>query len=153
MSGPPAEASVAPAGVHPPARRLMSLDALRGFDMFWIVGGEEVVHALYKAWPCGPLHFLDVQMDHKAWEGVTFYDLIFPLFVFIVGASLVFSVPRMIERSGKAAAVRRICLRSLVLYLLGVFFYGGFGQGGGPVRWVGGVLRALLCFFFFCFFF
>ena len=100
----PAEASQP--SVAGPTRRLMSLDALRGLDMFWIVGGEEIVHALYKAWPHPPLHMLDVQMDHTVWEGVTFYDLIFPLFVFIVGASLVFSVTKMIERSGKAAALK-----------------------------------------------
>ena len=126
----------------------MSLDALRGFDMFWIVGGEEIVHALYKTWPHGPLHLLDVQMDHKAWEGVTFYDLIFPLFVFIVGASLVFSVTKMIERSGKAAALKRIFFRSLVLYLLGVFFYGGLAKGVEGVRWMGVLQRISLSYFF-----
>ncbi len=131
-----------------PTRRLMSLDALRGFDMFWIVGGEEIVHALYKAWPRPPLHMLDVQMDHTVWEGVTFYDLIFPLFVFIVGASLVFSVTKMIERSGKAAALKRIFFRSLVLYLLGVFFYGGLAKGLDHVRWMGVLQRIALSYFF-----
>src|ERR1051325_7440558 len=101
-----------PAALKTPTKRLLSLDALRGFDMFWIVGGEEVVHALYKAWPCAPMRLLDAQMDHKSWQGVTFYDLIFPLFVFIVGASLVFSIPRMIERKGMAGALQRIFLRS-----------------------------------------
>src|SRR5437016_11336461 len=90
-----------------PTRRLMSLDALRGFDMFWIVGGEEIVHALYKGLPCAPLRVLDRQMDHKPWAGVAFYDLIFPLFVFIVGASMVFSLSRTIEQSGQAAALER----------------------------------------------
>jgi predicted acyltransferase len=126
----------------------MSLDALRGFDMFWIVGGEEIVHALYKAWPCGPLHFLDGQMDHKAWQGVTFYDLIFPLFVFIVGTSLVFSIPRMIERNGKAAALKRIFLRSLLLYLLGLFVYGGLAKGVDHIRWMGVLQRIALSYFF-----
>jgi predicted acyltransferase len=126
----------------------MSLDALRGFDMFWIVGGEEIVHALYKAWPCGPLHFLNIQMDHKAWDGVTFYDLIFPLFIFIVGASLVFSVSRMIERIGKSAALKRIFFRSLILYLLGLFFYGGLAKGLDHVRWMGVLQRIALCYFF-----
>ncbi len=131
-----------------PTRRLMSLDALRGFDMFWIVGGEEIVHALYKAWPHGPLRVLDKQMDHKPWEGVAFYDLIFPLFVFIVGASLVFSVTKMIERNGKAAAIKRIFIRSLVLYLLGVFFYGGLAKGVEGVRWMGVLQRIALSYFF-----
>ena len=141
-----AEASQPP--VAAPTRRLMSLDALRGFDMFWIVGGEEIVHALYRAWPHPPLHLLDVQMDHKAWEGVTFYDLIFPLFVFIVGASLVFSITKMIERNGKAAALKRIFFRSLVLYLLGVFFYGGLAKGVDHVRWMGVLQRIALSYFF-----
>src|SRR6266481_7357815 len=131
-----------------PTRRLMSLDALRGFDMFWIVGGEEIVHALYKAWPHGPLRVLDKQIDHKPWEGVAFYDLIFPLFVFIVGASLVFSVTKMIERNGKAAAIKRIFIRSLVLYLLGVFFYGGLAKGVEGVRWMGVLQRISLSYFF-----
>src|SRR5436309_599209 len=137
-----------PAGAAIPARRLMSLDALRGFDMFWIVGGEEVVHALYKAWSHGPLHFLDAQMDHKAWAGVTFYDLIFPLFVFIVGASLVFALPRMIERKGKAAAVKRIFLRSLALYALGLVYYGGLIKGLDHIRWMGVLQRIALSYFF-----
>jgi hypothetical protein len=44
----------------------MSLDALRGFDMFWIVGGEEIVHGFYEAWPAGPLSLLSHQLNHKA---------------------------------------------------------------------------------------
>ena len=91
-----------------PTRRLMSLDALRGFDMFWIVGGEELVHALHKAWPNQVTGLLDRQMDHQPWEGVHFYDLIFPLFVFMVGASLVFSLSRLLEQQGRAAAFKRI---------------------------------------------
>jgi predicted acyltransferase len=137
------------------SRRLLSLDALRGFDMFWIVGGEEVVHALYKAWPSGPTRLLAKQMDHTPWAGVTFYDLIFPLFVFIVGTSLVFSIPRMIEREGRAAAIKRIVFRSLVLYLFGVLVYDGLAHGIEGIRWMGVLQRIALSYFFtsliFCF--
>lgn len=126
----------------------MSLDALRGFDMFWIVGGEEVVHALYRAWPSPPLHLLDSQMDHKPWQGVAFYDLIFPLFVFIVGASLVFSITRMIEQEGKAAALKRIFFRSLLLYTLGLFYYGGISKGVDHIRWMGVLQRIAISYFF-----
>ena len=52
------------------------------------------------------------QMDHVKWEGFHFYDLIFPLFVFVVGVSIVFSIRRMVERAGRKAAVRRIVIRS-----------------------------------------
>lgn len=139
-----------------PVRRLLSLDALRGFDMFWIVGGEELIHALYRAWPLAPLRVLNNQMDHSAWAGVTCYDLIFPLFVFIVGASLVFSLSRLIEQHGRAAALKRVFFRSVVLYLFGLLVYGGISKGFDQVRWMGVLQRIALCYLFtsliFCFF-
>ncbi len=126
----------------------MSLDALRGFDMFWIVGGEELVHALYKGWPNGLTGLLHRQMDHQPWQGVHFYDLIFPLFVFIVGASIVFSLSRTIEQVGKAAALKRIFFRSLVLYGFGLLVYGGLSKGIEQVRWMGVLQRIALCYLF-----
>src|SRR5437773_9955028 len=87
----------------PASQRLMSLDALRGFDMFWIVGAEEIVHALHRASPGGVAGWMATQMSHKEWEGVQFYDLIFPLFVFIAGVSMVFSLSKIVQESGKIA--------------------------------------------------
>lgn len=141
--------SLAPEPATPAlAQRLLSLDALRGFDMFWIVGGEELIHALRKTSDAAPIRLLDEQFDHKAWEGFGFYDLIFPLFVFIVGVSLVFSITRTIERAGKRAALKRIVLRSLVLFLIGVFLYGGLAKGLDQVRWLGVLQRIALSYFF-----
>ncbi|HZR18223.1 MAG TPA: DUF5009 domain-containing protein [Verrucomicrobiae bacterium] len=149
-------ASVSPTIAHtpvqtasPPAtRRLMSLDALRGFDMFWIVGGEELIHALYKAWPNGFTRMVDVQMDHQPWAGVHFYDLIFPLFVFMVGASIVFSLTKTIEQVGKAAALKRILIRSIILYCFGLLVYGGISKGIDEIRWMGVLQRIALCYLF-----
>src|SRR4051812_30913846 len=61
-------------------QRLVSLDALRGFDMFWIVGGDRFFRALMKwgDWSFSPV--VIEQLDHVAWEGFRFYDMIFPLF-------------------------------------------------------------------------
>jgi predicted acyltransferase len=129
-----------------PPRRLLSVDALRGFDMFWIVGGDSLVNALSAAIPVAPLLLLNRQMDHKAWEGVAFYDLIFPLFVFIVGVSLVFSLSRMIEREGKGAALKRIVIRSLILYAFGLVQYGGIAKGLDHVRWMGVLQRIAICY-------
>ena len=142
---PPAPTVLEPA---PPARRLLSLDALRGFDMFWIVGGEEVVHALHKASPGGPLDLLEQQFTHKAWEGVAFYDLIFPLFVFIVGVSLVFSLSKTIAQSGKAVACRKVVVRSVLLYLLGIIYYGGLSKSVQDIRLLGVLQRIALCYLF-----
>src|SRR3974390_3246436 len=108
MSDTPKPANEPSPPIQVPSRRLMSLEALRGFDMFWIVGGEEIVHALYKGWPNGLWRACEYQMNHSAWQGVRFYDLIFPGFVFIVGASMVFSLTRLIQQEGRAAALKRI---------------------------------------------
>ena len=74
------QSSIAGSAEKTPTRRLVSLDALRGFDMFWIAGGEEIIHGFYTGWP-GPFRLLEKEMNHTDWAGLTFYDLIFPLFV------------------------------------------------------------------------
>jgi predicted acyltransferase len=86
--------------VQPPTfiqKRIASIDALRGFDMFWIAGGERIIHALYKVWPGAATRGLDTQFEHVGWDGFHFYDLIFPLFVFVVGVVLPFSLTRRME--------------------------------------------------------
>src|SRR6202050_4256545 len=80
--------SMPPAAAVP--QRLLSLDALRGFDMFWIIGAEALVSALDRmahagGHGTGVLGFIANQLDHAAWEGFHFEDLIFPLFVFKIG--------------------------------------------------------------------
>jgi len=132
----------------PPRPRLISLDALRGFDMFWIVGGEEIIHSLSRLSPNRFLAALDGQLVHRDWEGVTFYDLIFPLFVFIVGVSLVFSLSRVLEKEGKAAAVRRILKRSIILFILGLIYSSGPVSRLEDVRLLGVLQRIALCYLF-----
>src|SRR5690242_9533626 len=73
--------------------RIMSIDALRGFDMFWIIGADALVQALNKfAGGHSVIGAIANQLDHVPWAGLHCYDLIFPLFVFIVGVSIVFSL-------------------------------------------------------------
>jgi predicted acyltransferase len=134
--------------IKPASPRLLSLDALRGFDMFWIVGAEDIVHALHNVSHTGVVNLLATQLTHKDWQGVAFYDLIFPLFVFIVGVSLVFSLSRIVERDGKAAALKRVFWRALLLYAVGVFYYGGIGRGWEMVRWMGVLQRIAIAYFF-----
>jgi len=69
--------------------RLVALDVLRGFDMFWIIGADSISSALQKATggdaAPAPIKAVAEQLEHVSWEGFHFYDLIFPLFVFMVG--------------------------------------------------------------------
>ena len=103
-----------------PAGRVASIDALRGFDMFWIIGGAAVFGALADVWP-NPVTFgLKRQLEHVPWEGCHFYDLIYPLFLLLIGAVLPFSLNR---RQAQGESPGRLCLhflkRSVVLIVLG----------------------------------
>jgi predicted acyltransferase len=151
--------AVAPAA----AQRLMSLDALRGFDMFWIIGAEELVSALEKmAHPDGAskgfslLGLIATQLDHCAWEGFHFEDLIFPLFVFMSGVSIVFSLGKTIRTEGRATAVKRVIRRGVLLFLLALFYSGGFSKNWPDIRLLGVLNRIAICYvcagLAFCFF-
>ncbi|HZT22464.1 MAG TPA: heparan-alpha-glucosaminide N-acetyltransferase domain-containing protein [Verrucomicrobiae bacterium] len=150
MSSSAAPASPASAG------RLLSVDALRGFDMFWIIGADSLVYALHRMSPGPVTNFLAEQLEHADWEGFHFYDLIFPLFIFIVGVSLVFSLDKTLAQAGRAAALKRIFLRSLLLFLFGVFYNGGLALPWPDVRLMSVLGRIALAYFFagllFCFF-
>lgn len=131
-----------------PAERLMSLDALRGFDMTWIVGADALGHALGKL-DAGPLvRGIATQLDHVPWEGFRFYDLIFPLFVFMIGVAITFSVGKLVEKEGRGAAVGRILRRTLLLYVLGLIYYGGISEGVERIRLLGVLQRLALCYGF-----
>ncbi|MCX5690184.1 MAG: heparan-alpha-glucosaminide N-acetyltransferase domain-containing protein, partial [Planctomycetota bacterium] len=137
------------------SQRLVSLDALRGFDMLIILGIDDLSWRIREAAP-GPItNFVSDQLSHAEWVGFRFLDLIFPLFVFLSGASAAFSVTRGIESLGKAGTVRRLFTRFAVLYLLGLLYYGGLSEGLDQIRWVGVLQRIaaaslatglLLCF-------
>ena len=140
-----------PEPVAPPARtsssgRLLSLDALRGFDMFWIMGADSLGGAI-AALASGPVtHGIANQLEHVKWQGFHFEDLIFPLFVFMAGVSLVFSLGKIIPRYGKDAAFARLMKRTLLLYLVGIFYYGGFSTNFQQIRLLGVLQRIALCY-------
>ena len=134
----------------------MSLDALRGFDMFWILGADSFVYALHETSQSAPTRFLATQLDHAEWAGFHFYDLIFPLFVFIMGVSTVFSLTKIIQTEGRGAAVKRIVRRSVLLFVIALIYSGGFTNPWPDLRLMGVLNRIALCYFFgglmFCFF-
>ena len=92
--------------------------------------------------------FLGDQFTHADWEGLRFYDFIFPLFIFITGVSIVLSLPRFVEREGKTKAYLRILRRSLLLYVLGLIAYSGISQQWADVRLLGVLQRIALCYLF-----
>lgn len=131
-----------------PAQRLTSLDALRGFDMFWILGADSFVYALHEMSDNPATKFIANQLDHAEWAGFHFYDLIFPMFVFIMGVSTVFSLTKILEREGRAAVVKRVLIRGILLFIIGLIYSGGFTNLWPDMRLMGVLNRIALCYTF-----
>ena len=129
-------------------QRLVSVDALRGFDMFWIIGADALVQALNRMSQTPFTRFLAAQLDHADWVGFRFYDLVFPLFLFIVGVSIVLSMDRLLATAGRKGALLRIARRSVLLFVLGIFYYGGMSRAWPDVQLSGVLPRIALCYFF-----
>jgi len=116
-------------------KRLQSLDALRGFDMFWIMGAPMIVNALYKLIGGEPLAWLDFQMEHAAWDGFRLMDIVFPLFLFIAGVSFPFSLEKRHEKKETESSIRlHVIKRALILVVLGLVYNGLLRYGFYDIR-------------------
>jgi len=159
-------------------QRLLSLDALRGFDMFWIISGEWIFHGLANtvktthnltrdpatwkiavtsdlSWWESTMVTISNQLHHTPWNGFTFYDMIFPLFIFIAGVSMPYSYGSQLEKEGvnkslvKKNIYRSLIKRTIILLLLGVVVNGGLLLNGFEnIRFASVLGRiAIACFF------
>ena len=127
----------------------MSLDALRGFDMFWIIGGETLVASVARAtdWPV--LHWLEEQTTHVEWDGFRLWDLVFPLFLFIAGVAMPFSLTaRRDAGASRAGLARKVVRRGLVLVFLGVLYNGLLGFDFDELRYASVLGRIGLAYAF-----
>ncbi len=105
--------------------RVISVDALRGFDMFWIMGGDMMFQGLDAVFQNKISAFLKVQMDHTEWFGFNFYDIIMPLFLFLVGVSMVFSFRKRLSAGDSDKAIWKHTLKRIaILWLLGMIVQG-----------------------------
>jgi predicted acyltransferase len=103
--------------------RLLSLDALRGFDMFWIIGGDALFRSLAEVTNWGWARGWAVQLDHAEWAGFHFYDLVFPLFMFISGVAIPFSLLAKAETAAdKRPIYLKLVKRALLLVFLGFVY-------------------------------
>jgi predicted acyltransferase len=103
----------------PPSSRLVSLDAFRGFIMFWIVGGSSLVLGIQALAHNRLIDTLVQQLNHSPWEGLRFYDCIWPSFMLMVGVSIPFAYARRSLTQTHSQMVRQAVRRFLVLFLLG----------------------------------
>lgn len=111
--------------------------------MCWILGLSAVVTKVLKQ--VLPEHRVTQevvpQMEHVPWDGFHFYDLIFPLFLFLSGVSIAIAVPRRIAREGRGATARHLIFRAAIIFVLGLLFSGGLKDGWDQVRWLGVIQR------------
>ncbi|MBX6427290.1 MAG: DUF5009 domain-containing protein [Variibacter sp.] len=135
-------------------KRIVSLDALRGFTMMWILGGDGLAWSLQQmSADKGPVlsaigNFIGQQFTHVEWEGFRFYDLILPLLIFATGVAIVLSLGRLVAREGRLKAHRRVLRRALLLFALGIVFYGGMSNAWPDIRLLGVLQRIALCYLF-----
>ncbi|MDE3144179.1 MAG: DUF5009 domain-containing protein [Bacteroidota bacterium] len=161
-----------------PTVRLQSLDALRGFDMFWIISGEGIFHGFADVvmakhalvrnpynWQIATNNDLSFferiiigisnQLHHTPWNGFTFYDMIFPLFIFIAGVSMPYSFNNSLEKAGmnqtigKRKIYRSLIKRTVLLIIFGMIVNGALQLNGYANTRFASVLSriAISCFF------
>lgn len=112
---------ISPSGLG--QKRLVSIDALRGFDMIMICGVDAFFHELEGKTGVGWIDALALQFEHPEWIGLTFYDFIFPLFLFIAGVTLPFSLNKSIEGGiEKKTIYRKAFFRMLILIGFGILY-------------------------------
>lgn len=133
-----------------PSRRIHSIDALRGFDMFFLM--QEDPALIMALWTALGLPFRDVlakQLDHTPWIGFTFWDFIAPLFLFLVGLTLPLALSRRIAGGGSRRALfMHVVRRTLVLIVLGLIFNGILALHFSDYRYAGVLQRIALSYFF-----
>ena len=129
--------------------RLLSLDALRGFDMLWIIGGSGVISALAENSDAGWIDALNTQMTHVTWNGFHFYDLIFPLFMFISGIAIPYSVKSALAKNpSKTRLLFKVFKRMLILVILGILYNGVFKDGFENARYASVLGQIGIAYFF-----
>lgn len=130
-------------------KRLKSLDALRGLDMLLLVGFAAVFRTLPDVWNHPISTGLANQFRHTEWHGFALWDLIFPLFIFIVGVGLPFSLSK---RLGQGADRKKLYMsilrRTVILFVLGLLMNGWLGFDFSNLKWTGVLQRIAIAYFF-----
>ncbi len=135
-------------------KRLLSLDALRGFDMIWILGAEGLFSALFVLTGWSVWQSLSNQFVHSEWHGFTFYDLIFPLFIFLSGVTLGIANKSLIKLpySQRLPIYKKAFTRVILLCIFGVVYNHGWGTGipidAEKIRYASVLMRIAIAWFF-----
>lgn len=133
------------------SQRFMSIDALRGFIMFFIIGGDELIKKIAEHFNNPTFNKISENFtSHVDWEGLHFYDMIFPAFLFLIGVVIPFSLGKRIEEgASKKLVVIKVVKRTLILFTLGLIDNGLLEFEGFYHLRIMGVLQRLALGYFF----
>jgi predicted acyltransferase len=114
-----------PAPATGPLPRLVSLDAYRGFIMLVMASDGFGIGRVAEHFPGSRFwQILDYQFSHTRWVGCSFWDLIQPSFMFMVGVAIPYShASRLARGESHARIAAHVIYRALLLVCLGVFLY------------------------------
>jgi predicted acyltransferase len=104
--------------------RILSVDALRGFDMLWITGGAAIIVTLNDAVHSSFTEILAANMEHVPWQGFHFLDIVMPLFLFVTGVSMPLSFKKRLEKPQGSTLIKHILKRVCILWILGMIAQG-----------------------------
>lgn len=130
-------------------QRLLSLDTLRGLDMAILVGISGVIEILAEAtdWPW--LDIIEKQFHHVSWEGFRFYDLIFPLFMFVSGVAIPYAIHSRLEKGvARPVLFKKIFIRLVVLVVFGIIYNKALRDGFFDVRYTSVLAQIGIGYFF-----
>jgi len=127
--------------------RVISVDALRGFDMFWIMGGEMMIQGLDNVFHNRLTAFLKLQTEHVVWTGFHFYDIIMPLFLFLVGVSLVFSLRKRLSKGATDKSIWSHAIKRIaILWVCGMAVQGNLlTYDINQIKLYSNTLQAIAC--------
>ena len=119
------------------SHRLISLDAMRGFTIAAMIIVNDP----------GSWDHVYAPLLHKDWNGVTPTDFIYPFFLFIVGVSIALAYQKRLDKNAdKGDLVKKIVMRSLKIFALGIFLWLWPDFDFSSVRWAGVLQRIALVF-------
>ncbi len=130
-------------------KRLHSLDALRGFDMLFILGLASLIVSICELFPGGADCALARNMTHVAWDGMRHHDTIFPLFLFIAGISYPFSYASQIAKGRTQGQIyAKIFYRGFMLVFINLLYNGLLNFDFVHLRYTGVLARIGMAWMF-----
>ncbi|WP_289037761.1 DUF5009 domain-containing protein [uncultured Zobellia sp.] len=106
------------------SKRLFSLDVFRGLTMFLLIAEAAGFHHNFSELAEGTAFSgLAHQLHHHPWNGLWFWDLIQPFFMFIVGVAMPFSLRKRLASGDKKGVTKHIVRRCFLLFTFGVLLH------------------------------